>query len=109
MAESDAAIVFTDEARALRDQQEATGRAVIDIGRHLRGDLTGKVRAQTRDQRRRNDRTGLDHIGAWRIGEPGGACRASINGFVKEGFPSVRGIRCCACYARGKERSGAGL
>lgn len=43
LAESNLAVILADQARALRDQQMALGRAVIDVFRDLRGDLARKI------------------------------------------------------------------
>ena len=43
LPEGDTAVVFTDEARSLGDQQEFSGWTVIDMRRHLGRNLSGKV------------------------------------------------------------------
>src|SRR3546814_12431489 len=48
LTRSDFAVIFTDESCALRNEQDATGRTVIDILRHLRGDLPRAVRSEER-------------------------------------------------------------
>jgi hypothetical protein len=59
------------EARALRNQKDLSGRAVIDVLCHLGGYLTGQIRAKARDQR---GRAGIGMLGAGapalRIGRP---------------------------------------
>ena len=47
LSEGDLGVVLPDQARALRDQQEFAGRAVIDILGNLCGDLAGQIRSQT--------------------------------------------------------------
>src|SRR3546814_20735696 len=63
LTRSDFAVILTDESCALRNEQDATGRTVIDILRHLRGDLPREVGADTGDQRRRNDAPALEDVG----------------------------------------------
>jgi len=53
----DAAVVFSQQARALRNQQVSPGRAVVDVSSHLGRDLAGEVRAQAGDQ---GGRDGVD-------------------------------------------------
>ena len=52
LAGYDAAVVFSQQARALRDQQVSPGRAVVDVSSHLGRDLAGQVGAQAGDQGR---------------------------------------------------------
>ncbi len=59
LAEGHAVIVLADDTRALRDQEQAAGRTVIDILRHLHGDLAGKIGADAGDKRGRDDGPGL--------------------------------------------------
>ena len=55
LAEGDLRVVLADEARPLRDLQEFSGRAVVNVLGHLGGDLAGQIGAQAGDQRCGND------------------------------------------------------
>src|SRR3546814_19119337 len=54
LARRDFAVIFADQPRALRDEKNASRRAVIDILRDLGGDLAGQVRLDAGDQRGRD-------------------------------------------------------
>ena len=43
LAEGDHAVIGTDQARALGDQEEAPAHAVVDVLRHLGDDLPRQV------------------------------------------------------------------
>src|SRR5690606_36208310 len=58
----DLAVIFADQTRSLRNEQDAPGRAVIDVPRHLSGDLAGKVRTNASDECGRDDAAGLHDI-----------------------------------------------
>jgi hypothetical protein len=59
LAEADAAVVLADQPGALRYQQDAAGRSVIDGLGDLSGDLAGQIGADAGDERGRNDGPGL--------------------------------------------------
>src|SRR3569623_990154 len=63
LAECDDAVVRTDQARALRNEQYPSGRAVIDAFGDLRGHEPRQVRSQSGAQAGRNDRTGGQGVG----------------------------------------------
>ncbi len=67
------AIVLADQARALRDEEILAGWAVIDVFRHLGGDLARQVRLDARDEGGGYDRAGLDDIGRRGRGQAVGA------------------------------------
>ena len=48
MAEGDLRVVLADETRALRDQKDLAGRAVVDIFGHLGSDLRPEDRNAVR-------------------------------------------------------------
>ena len=50
LAERHDTVVAADEARALRDQENPPGHAVLDILRHLRGDEPRQVGVQPGDE-----------------------------------------------------------
>ena len=58
--------VLTDDARSLRDQEQAAGRAVIDVLGHLRRDLARKVGTDAGDERGRDHGPGLKDVGRCR-------------------------------------------
>jgi hypothetical protein len=89
LAEGDARVVFADEARALRDQEQAAGRAVIDILGDLRGDLAGQVRADAGDQRGGDDRSCLQEPGRGRGLDAVGGDGPAVGGGVQEGAARV--------------------
>ncbi len=62
----DAIVIFTDDAATLRQEQDAAGRAVIDVFRDLRGDLAGMVGANTGDERGSDYRSCLKDLGRCR-------------------------------------------
>ena len=45
LTEGNLRVVLSDQARALRDQEDLARRTIVDVFRHLHGDLTGQVRA----------------------------------------------------------------
>ena len=99
LAEGDLAVVLADEARALRDEEVRAGRAVIDILRHLRGDLAGQIGADAGDERRRDDGAGLQDIGRGLLGETIGlTVRRSGSALTKAS------LRSCAFWAARIER-----
>ena len=57
-----AGIVLTDRSGALRHEQVATGRAVVDGAGHLRGQLPWQVGAEAGDECGRDHRAGLEHV-----------------------------------------------
>ena len=65
LAELNIVVVLADDARALGYEQDAPRRAVIDILRHLRGDLARKVGSDAGDQRGRDDGAGLQNRGGF--------------------------------------------
>ena len=85
LAEGNLRIILPDQPRALRDEQDAAGNAVIDILGDLRRDRPGKIGTQPGDERRRNDRAGLQNIGACCRLQPLLAHGALIGGTVEEG------------------------
>ena len=85
MAEGYLRVVLADEARALRDQQGFSGRAVIDVFCHLGGYWARQVGAQPGDQRGRNHRASLQHIGTSRRLHAIGAGGSPIDVPVQEG------------------------
>src|SRR3546814_9616090 len=60
------AVILANEARALRDQENAAGWAVEDILRDLRADLTRQVGAYARDERGWNNSACLQGEGGAR-------------------------------------------
>src|SRR5690606_10593939 len=66
LAEGHTVIILADDARSLRDQQQAAGRAVIDVLGHLGRDLAGQIGTDAGDKRRRDHRPGLKDIGRCR-------------------------------------------
>src|SRR5436305_1880419 len=62
LAEADAAIILPDDAGALGYEQNLACGAVIDVFRHLRGDLSRKIGADAGDERGGNYRSGLKDI-----------------------------------------------
>ncbi len=66
LSRGDLAVIFADQPRALRNEQDAPGRIVLDIGRHLGGDLAGKVGADAGDERGGDDAAGLQDVGRGR-------------------------------------------
>ena len=60
----DLTVILADQPSPLRDQQAAPRGAVIDVRRHLRGDLAGQVRTDAGDERGRDNATGLHDV--WR-------------------------------------------
>ncbi len=63
LPEGDGAIVLTDEARALRDEEIFANRTVVNGFGDLRGNLTRQVGANAGDEGGGNDGAGLDDIG----------------------------------------------
>ena len=59
----DLAVIFADEAGALGDQQHASGRTVVDILRHLGGNLPWKVGLDAGEKRGGDYAACLHHIG----------------------------------------------
>ena len=70
LAEGYVGIIVADQPRALGDEQDAAGDAVIDRFGHLRGDLTRKIRADPGDEGSRNDAARLQDMGARRRFDP---------------------------------------
>src|SRR3546814_13338862 len=66
---SDFAVIFADKPRALGNEQDATGRAVIDILRHLRGHLSRQIGPYSGNQRCRDQASGLEDIGRARLAD----------------------------------------
>src|SRR3546814_17152587 len=60
---------LANEARALRDQENATRRAIENILRDLSADLTGQVGAYAGDERGRNNSGCLENEGRARSSE----------------------------------------
>ena len=63
MAELHGVVVLADDAGALRHEENPPGRAVIDVFRDLRRDLSGQIGANAGDQRGRDHRAGLQDVG----------------------------------------------
>src|SRR5665213_919157 len=62
LAEADIVVVLTNDPCSLRDQQNATCRAIINILRHLCCDLAWKIGTDSGKERCRNHRTCLQNI-----------------------------------------------
>ncbi len=58
----DLTVVFAQDARTLRDQQEEPGGRVVDRFRHRGDHVAGQVRLDARHQRPGDDRTGHELI-----------------------------------------------
>ena len=84
LAKGDLRVVLPDQARALRDQKDLSRRAVIDIFRHLCGDLAGQVGAQAGDQRGGDHRARLQNVFAGRRLDAVRAGGAPIDGAVEK-------------------------
>ena len=94
LAEADAVIVLADEAGRPAAQAGAARRAVIDVLRHLRGDLARQVGADAGDERGRDDGARLEHIGRRGRGDAIGRDGAAVGGRIEEGeLPILRGRR----------------
>jgi hypothetical protein len=63
LTESNAGVILTDEAGALRDEENVSGRAVMDVFRHLSRDLAWEVGTDAGDERGGNDGASLKHVG----------------------------------------------
>ena len=85
LPEGDLRVVLADEARALRDQKDLSRRAVIDVFRHLGGDLAGQVGAQAGDQRGGDHRARLQNVFAGGGLDAVGAGGAPVDGAVEKG------------------------
>lgn len=85
LAERDLAVILADQAGALRDQQMAPGRAVIDVLRDLRGDLAGKIGLDAGNQRGGDHGSSLHDIGRRFLLYAVGTVRASVSFGVDEG------------------------
>ncbi len=59
LANGHAIVIGADQPGALRNQEQASRGAVIDVLGNLRGDLTWQVGANAGDQRGRDDGAGL--------------------------------------------------
>src|SRR3546814_3715287 len=53
------AVIVADQPGTLRNEENATRRAIVDILGHLRRDLSGKVGPDPSDQRGRNETSRL--------------------------------------------------
>ncbi len=117
----DLAVIFADQPRPLRDEQDTARRAVIDVGRHLGGNLTGKIGTDAGDKRSRNDAAGLHDVGRGRPHQALDAHRALARRLRHEGsfgsLVALRGLgglrsggaRRCHCEVRQRRhRSGPG-
>src|SRR5947199_7910509 len=84
LAERDLAVIDPDQASSLGDQTGAASWGVIDIFGNLRGDLSGKIRADACDESGRDDRSRLHH--KWRrwTRKPIGRRSPPINGGIDE-------------------------
>src|SRR3546814_18545513 len=69
LAVSDLAVIVADQPRALRDQQNAPSRAVIDILRYLSRDLSRQVGTDAGDAGGGDDVARLNDMGRDRIGQ----------------------------------------
>ena len=85
LPKGDLRIVLADEARALGDQKDLSRWAVIDVFRHLCGELAGQAGAQPGGQCGGDHRSRLQHVFArrrlnaiWAGGEP-------VNSAIEEG------------------------
>ena len=85
LAESDLGVVLTDQTGTLRDQENLSGRAVVDILGDLGSDLARQVGTQSGDQRRGNHRAGLQHVGTGGRFDAIGTDCATIDIAVQEG------------------------
>ena len=85
LPEGDLCVVLADQTRALRDQQELAGRAVVHILGDLGGHLARQVGTQAGDQRCWDNGAGLQHVGARGGHNAIGADGASIDIAVQEG------------------------
>ncbi len=110
----------------MRNEQDAAGDAVIDVGRHLGGDLPRKVGTDAGDKRCGHDAAGLNDVGRGRRGQALDAHRARIGRLGHErplsGLIALRrrviwlcwglrrgGVRRSGCEIRhGRHRSGPG-
>lgn len=72
--------IVANQPRALRDEQDAPGRAVIDILGDLRRDQARQVRTDAGNQRGGNDRSGQQDVGRGQPGEPFGRDSAPVAG-----------------------------
>src|SRR3546814_1480800 len=61
--------MFADKPRSLGNEQDSTGRAVIDILRHLRGLLSRQIGPYSGNQRCRDQASGLEDIGRARLAD----------------------------------------
>ena len=90
MSGPDLGVVGADQARALGDEENAAGGAVVDRLRDLGGDLPGQVGSDAGHQRGRDDRTGLQQERARGRRDTIAADHPAVDGGVEEGLPSVR-------------------
>ncbi|GIT86024.1 hypothetical protein ROBYS_10400 [Roseobacter sp. OBYS 0001] len=95
LAETDAIVIFADEAGSLRLQEIASRWAVIDVLGHLSHDLAGDVRANASDEGGGNDGPGLKDIRRGRLCDPVGREDASVDGGIEESELAVL-VRLCA-------------
>ena len=89
LPEADAVVVLADQPRSLRQEQDAAGRAVIDILRHLRRDLAGQIGADAGDERGGNHRPGLKDVRRRRSNDAIGRDRPAIGRCVEEGILAI--------------------
>lgn len=94
LAETDAIVIFADEAGSLRQQEIALRGAVIDVLGHLSHDLAGEVRANASDEGGGNDGPCLRDVrrGGWC--DPVGREDASVDGGIEE-IESAVLVRLC--------------
>src|SRR6185437_4019105 len=85
LPESDLRIVLPYQACALRDQKDLSRWAVIDIFRHLCGDLAGQVGAQAGDQCGGDHRARLQNVFARRCLNAVRAGRAPVYSAIEKG------------------------
>src|SRR3546814_13088339 len=71
------------------NEQNAAGRAVIDVLGDLRSNLAREVRSNSRDQCGGNDAPGLNDIGRHRRNQALGAFRRPIGGNLEKPLPGL--------------------
>src|SRR3569833_1827581 len=84
LSELDVVIVLADDARALWNEKDAAGGAVIDVLGDLRRHLARQVRTDASDQRRRDDRACLENVRRCRRGAAVGSNGASVDRSIEE-------------------------
>lgn len=92
MPVGDLVVIFPDQPRALRDQQDAAGRTVIDILGDLRGDLPGEIGPDARDEGSRDHAARLKHVLRRGRDDPSRAFRRSLAAANEKGLSLTRCI-----------------